>query len=400
MALRADNRLIRAFTVLAIACTALAALALALQPSPADAKKKKSKKAASAKSLPSVKSVNPKDVQVGGVLTIKGKNFTIGKNKMLVIFKRPGSRRYTAKGTATSKTEMTVIVPDVSPDMSSGLSPDGTTFITNPTLFPFRLVNKYGMMKKSTSDEISPIIQPGLAVDDGTDCDHDKVPNKVDTDDDNDLLADDIEATIMSDPCKLDTDSDEVSDYYEYRVASEYNGGPILPYPWKRPSPDPLNGDSQFDLDGDHLSTLTEYLLWRYTGRMDRFYSDADQDSDNNAISDQNEDEDADLLTNIIELEVFTDHVPLKPTSFIDTDSDGDGLCDGLDDQDHDGDATPVSVADCSTPVPNNVAPGDPNASLTDGDDNPYSNIGEVLFNTDPYLACFPNPASKYCLLP
>ncbi len=383
MALRADNRLIRTFTMVAIACTAIAACGLVLMPGGADAKK--AKKSAKAKKLPSVSSFSPSTVPIGGELMIKGKNFTGGKNKMLVIFKRAGGHRYLVKGTATSKTEMSVLAPNVAAEVSTA------------TAFPIRLVNRYGMMKKFTTVSKSPIIDPTAAAVVSEDCDLDGVPNDVDTDDDNDLLPDTTEAAIGADKCNPDTDGDDVSDYYEYRVASDFNGSPTLPFPWRNPTPDPLAGDSSNDLDGDGLTMLDEYHLWKFTGRMDRFYSDVLKDSDGNGKPDPQEDEDQDLLSNIVELQAFVGASPLQGTSFVSNDSDGDGLCDGLDDQDHDGTATPVSVADCTSEVPNNVTPGDPNPGLIDGDDNPYSNIGEILNGTDPYDACDPLLTSPYC---
>lgn len=400
MSLRADNRLIKAITILAIACTAIAASALLLMPTD-DAegktgqqskakKKKKSKKAAKAKTLPTVSSFAPDEVAIGGVLTIKGKNFSLGKNKMLVVFKREGSRRYTAKGTATSSKEMSVIVPDVSFDMPLIVPPNGGNPVHVPTVFQLRLVNKYGMMKKYTPLTKSPTIGPGTPLETPEDCDKDGQINDVDGDDDNDLLSDVIEIGVSTDPCDPDSDGDAVSDYYEYRVASEFNGGPILPYPWKRPSPDPLQGDSAIDRDGDHLTLLEEFQLWRYTAREDRFYSDANPDSDLNGTRDDEEDEDGDLLGNYLEIETFTGSGPLRDTSFVDTDSDGDGLCDGYDDQDHDGPPVdPVSI-DCSV-APVGLPPGHPHR---------YTNIGEILYGTNPYDTCDPNPSAIYCPVP
>jgi hypothetical protein len=413
MTLRVNKHSLYNLILAIVALSTLVFCATLVAADNADAKKRRSKKSKVSKRLPQVKSVSPTNVLIDAPLTIKGKYFTVGKNKMLVIFKREGSRRYFAKGTATSKTEMTVIVPDVSRDLSVNPSagPDGS-LNANPTPFPIRLVNRYGMMKKFTPLSKSPVVEGMRAEGVGEDCDYDNVPNAIDTDDDNDLLDDALEAQILTDACKKDTDGDYVYDYYEYRVASDFNGGqyplPILGYAWKRPTPDPLNADKDNDLDGDRLSMLAEFLLWQYTKfRMDRFYSDVHKDSDGNGNLDPDEDEDHDLLTNYIELSVMIGQGPLRETSFIDPDSDGDGLCDGLDDQDHDGVPTSTAVADCDTAVPNNTVPGDPDPSRIDGDDNPYSNIGELLLGNDVYDACspgdvfgIPNRVSEYCPLP
>jgi hypothetical protein len=401
MSLRADKRSLRAIFIATAVCTALAATAFLLETSSATAgstaahaskskkSKKKTKKASIAKKLPTVKSIDPATVAIGDPLKIKGKNFTLGTKKMLVIFQRTGGRRFTAKGTATASNEMSVVVPDLSFDLVNG----------QQTKYNLRLVNRYGMQKKATSGDLSPIVIPRAGGDAAAnDCDLDGVPNNVDTDDDNDLLLDSEEIYLGTGICDYDTDHDGMSDYYEYRVALEFNGGPILPYPLGTPRPDPRAGDSAVDYDGDGLPGLIEFQLWQYSKfRMDRFYSDADQDSDGDGITDDNEDEDGDLLTNYVEMETFIGEDSLPALSMFNSDTDGDGLCDGLDDLDHDGPPTPVAQADCTTPVPNNTVPGDPDPSMIDGDDNPYSNIGELLAGTDPYDACSPSLTSPYC---
>jgi hypothetical protein len=232
------------------------------------------------------------------------------------------------------------------------------------------------------------------------DCDSDGLVDDVDPDDDNDLLSDTIEVQIGTDRCQPDTDGDQVTDYYEYRVAYAINGGPVLPYPGRRPYPNPLTADSENDWDGDQLSTLAEFFAWRYTGRMDRFYSDADQDSDDDGTFDEWEDEDGDLLPNIVEIADFGGELNSEgPIEWLRIDSDGDGLCDGLDDLDHDGPPTPNAVADCSTQVPNNSIPGDPDSSKIDGDDNIYSNWYEWFNGTNPFNPCSPSPypISPFC---
>ena len=106
----------------------------------------------------------------------------------------------------------------------------------------------------------------------------------------------------------------------------------------------------------------------------------------------------------------------MKDLNWLKTDTDGDGLCDGLDDQDHDGPPTPLSVADCSARVPNNgplpafpptdpsntVPGGDPDPTRIDGDDNRYSNFYEWYFEgADPdvvvafYDACLPEALTR-----
>lgn len=423
---RHDTHFSHAISV-AFALVAALLLALAFGAPQADAAKKKSKTSAtSKKKLPKITKVTPNvNVFVGQKLKIQGKNFVKGKKKLIVIFKRDGSkRRFTAQGTATSSTRGTVVVPDVTGDLIRATQTQGIGPLDN--LFRLRAITKFGASKEWTNTSISPKIaeQSGtpIQIDTGVNghCDNDGIRNGVDTDDDNDLLIDTIELSIGTNVCEMDTDRDDASDFYEYTVAYAYNGGPVLPYPALRPYPNPLVADSGIDFDGDMLTTHGEYRAWQYTGDMARFYSDADQDSDGDGRLDGAEDEDGDLLPNITELVAFQGGEPQRDLNWLKPDTDGDGLCDGLDDQDHDGPPTPLAVADCTSTVPNNgptgVPPtaaedtfgvgGDPNAGLIDGDDNKYSNFYEWYLGGfgpgspgDAYDPCLPDiyPISPYC---
>jgi hypothetical protein len=214
------------------------------------------------------------------------------------------------------------------------------------------------------------------------DCDADGTPDATDPDDDNDLLPDGIEATIGTDRCNLDSDGDGVTDGFEYESAYDLNGNrAVVSFPKTAPYPNPLNaGDTGFDFDGDGLTLREEYILWRHTGaRLPLSYSDGDQDSTGTAnsgdrtarlsviggialdrdgdgfLTDDEKDADADGLTNWEEThgpmivswwgakypteKQFAGKAgaaPLYETSFVVRDSDGDGIADGADDQDHD----------------------------------------------------------------
>lgn len=402
-------------TSIAIALAAALLLVLALGATQADA---------AAKKLPKVTKVTPKtNVFVGKKLTLTGKNFVKGKKKLVVIFKRDGSkRRFTAQGTATSSTRATVVVPDVSGDLLRATATTGVGKLDN--LFRLRAVTKYGAAKEWTGTSISPTIGEKsdstksvnpvviLPPPPPPDCDADGTPDSLDADDDNDLLIDTIELAIGTNVCAKDTDGDIATDYYEYTIAYAINGGPVLPYPKLMPYPNPIVGDDG-DYDNDKLTTVEEFKAWQYSGYTE-FYSDADADSDNDGIFDWAEDVDSDLLPNFVEANKMPDLYWLK------TDTDGDGLCDGLDDQDHDGPPTPLAEADCSTPVPNNgpdpafpptdpsntVPGGDPDLDMIDGDDNEYSNFYEWYnegaladASDDMYDVCTPSiyPVSPYC---
>lgn len=405
----------------ALAVVIALAVGVAIAQDATGAKKTRSS-ATAKKKLPTITGVTPlRGVAINGVLTIEGKNFVKGRNKMVFVFQRTGSkRRFSARGTASSTKKATVRVPNVAGDMI----PESTGRDLAPTdnVFRIRAITKFGAAKRVTGPSISPqVAWAKVLVDEETrgpngDCDKDGVTNANDPDDDNDLLPDSTELAIATDVCETDTDLDGTSDYWEYRVAYEYNGGQglLLPYPGLRPFPNPLVADMNFDFDGDGMTAIQEYLAWQFTGNMLRFYSDANQDSDADGIHDGAEDEDNDRLPNLAEIHAFKGGEPPRDLDYLTWDTDGDGLCDGLDDQDHDGPPTQLHQADCTSAVPNNgvggspptlTGTGDPNG-LIDADDNRYSNWYEWYYQganpmvgDDAFNPCVPSlyPVSPFC---
>lgn len=385
-------------------CAAIAMIAFfALIAQPAGAAKKK---------LPLITNVTPKEVTVGGQLTLTGKNFIKGKNKLTIVFQRTGSkRRFTVKASPSSTRKAKVKVPNLASDLLAPVA--DRDLLPNDNVYRLRAVTKIGTAKSLTPLGRSPRVIRGTGilptdVTPSGDCDSDGIVNSADTDDDNDMLIDATEVLIGTDLCNPDTDGDGPTDYYEYRVAVEFNGGSpaILPYPGLQPRPNPLFADAEEDYDGDYMTQGEEFKTWQFTKNMDRFYSDADQDSDNDGLRDGWEDEDGDQMPNLVEMKAFQEEN--NYLDWLNADSDGDTLCDGLDDQDHDGDPTPLGVADCTTPVPNNVSlggSGDPNPGLIDADDNIYSNWYEWFEHdgyqfdqaAEAYEACLPDPLNRYC---
>jgi hypothetical protein len=150
------------------------------------------------------------------------------------------------------------------------------------TQFRLRVLSRrFG--KKFTALRLSPTVGPELppappappAADPEGDCDGDGQLNGVDGDDDNDLLGDTLEKSLKLDGCKTDTDDDEVEDGYEYQSARDLNDdehqdpNTYAPYPGTRPYPNPLDAtDGNSDYDGDSLTLLEEYELWRLTIRQ------------------------------------------------------------------------------------------------------------------------------------
>jgi hypothetical protein len=457
---------------------------------PADAAKKRHKT-----KYPTVTSVRPMTVAVGETLEIRGRNFVRGRNKNTVVFRRDGARAVFVKVPVGTAKLLRLPVPDKLQEFFGIRNGEPVS-----TRFRIRVLSKK-FSKKFTSLSRSPLVTaprppsttPPAAEPDG-DCDGDGLLNRVDTDDDNDalddatekslgldpckgdtdedgvpdrfefdcdrngvlnrdqadddsdLLSDTVETQIGTDPCNVDTDGDGVEDGYEYQSARDLNddedqsANTYLPYPGKRPYPNPLFKDSDVDYDGDSLTLGEEYSLWKYTYEVTKTdqrtlsplsYSDGEQysrsqlvatgphtnrhqptlsadnydkhsqflawanasgyrvvglddgsprwahdltrnnyglfdvdrsgDESNSELnyfdydgdgylSDDERDEDADGLTNFDEAhgrmlpEYWSAcysmekpyYVPYAGTSLADADSDGDGVLDGADDQDHD----------------------------------------------------------------
>jgi IPT/TIG domain len=398
---------------------ALALILLPLMAAPADAAKRKS---------PVVKKVTPKQAWIGETLTIRGRHFQRGRNKNTVVFKRKGGRAVFVKaeiGTSrllkvelTDKLESALVVRNGAPA---------------PTQFQIRVLAKK-LGKRYTARRKSPTIgprkppappAPPAAQPDG-DCDGDGQVNKVDGDDDNDLLMDADESALRLDGCKADSDGDGVGDGYEHKSAVDLNGS-ALPYPAKLPYPNALFQDSEVDYDGDGLTLLDEFKLWVGSGEntLDLSYSDGNQHSRtigtaeyaqapspasphlwqhrqwqflsdsgagaardmnrdgavapieayyydldyNGKLSDDERDEDADGIPNWSEAHGFmttswwkgiyskekTYVVPFAGTEIDDRDTDGDGVLDGADDQDHD---LVPNIAEMSRRLAAGLAPG------------------------------------------
>ena len=242
------------------------------------------------KKAPVITSVSPKNVSIGETLTIRGRNFVRGRYKNTVVFKRDNSKAVFVKAEVGTRKLLRVTVSDRLTDQL--LVMDGTPIAT-----PFRLrVLAKKLSKRFTSGSLVPLVGPekppapetpveGLP--DG-DCDLDKVLNKNDGDDDNDLLPDATELALKTDTCKSDSDEDGVTDGYEFQSAVDLNDDEyqqpqsILPAPMKKPYPNALFADANVDYDGDSLTLGQEFSLWKVyrnpaAGLNDLVYSDGNQ---------------------------------------------------------------------------------------------------------------------------
>jgi len=247
--------------------------------------------------VPVVKSVSPLKANIGDTLTVKGANFVPGTGKNTVIFRKDGDKAVFVKAGASTRTQLKVVLP---PKLAAYLI--NVNNQAAPTRFRLRVIGAR-LSARYTLASGSPVIGPApLAEGPGvtppvggssaTDCDGDGTPNVSDTGDtDGDLLPDNLETQLKTDPCKVDSDGDGVEDGYEYYSAVDLNGRVLsgmlvdpaaLPYPAKRPYANPLDGsDANVDFDGDGLVLLQEYQAWiRFGGhRLPLLYSDGKQHS-------------------------------------------------------------------------------------------------------------------------
>jgi hypothetical protein len=229
---------------------------------------------------PVVTKVSPMQARVGDTLTIYGRNFRKGKGRNTVAFRRDGGKTVFVKADVSTLKQMRVVLPTT-------LTPLLAVENGQPTFTRFRiriLARRFGrsFTALSKSPRIGPALpkpgQPGApgstpAADAATaDCDNDGVLNKDESDDDNDLLSDSLEAGLMTDPCAADSDGDGVDDGYEYKSAIDLNDdeyqqpSKALPYPGARPYPNPLYKEPETaDFDHDGLPLKTEFELWKYT---------------------------------------------------------------------------------------------------------------------------------------
>ena len=230
---------------------------------------------AHAATAPSITSVSPSQVRVGDKLVINGRNFRKGIRNNRVFFSRAsdGKTVRTRPSKASSSRRMEVIVP-AGVDRFLAVR-DGAKTATR-----FQIQVLSGSFSRKTSRRRSPIILPATAtVDPNTgqpvttpppppDCDADGTPDATDADDDNDGLTDELENVIKTGVCNKDTDGDGIEDGYEYHSARDLNSNAV-PYPGKRPFPNPLDpSDPDKDYDGDGMTTKEEFGAWnQYGGR-------------------------------------------------------------------------------------------------------------------------------------
>ncbi|MGK2939084.1 MAG: hypothetical protein ACSLFR_14955 [Solirubrobacteraceae bacterium] len=256
---------------LTIALLALLALALvcAVAVTPADAATRKKKKATPV--FPTISKVSPDRARVGETLTIRGKNYLVGKGRTTVVFKRDGKKALFVKATLSTKTMLKVVVP-------KALATQLATQDGYPLFTRFRLrigAKRFG--KKYTANKLS--IGPETQADVDVDaCAKVRTGTDPNGDLDGDLLtnAEELNLTNPLNPCTADTDGDGMGDGWEYYSAKDLNQRAV-PYPGKRPFPNGLQADNTLDFDGDGLRAEQEHRLWNSFGRPFQTMADRDQ---------------------------------------------------------------------------------------------------------------------------
>ena len=483
-----------------ICLLALSATALVVSVPAAPAAKKKA-------STPSITRVMPMRISVGARLTILGKNFKTERKANTVIFRAPNGRSAFAKPRRASRTKLVVVVPSAVARLLGGS-------VNNPKPTRLKLRVLAGKFSAFTTRRLSPVVtsfgsgdgpgggspgggSPGGGSTGGgaTGGGPAAAACASSADHDGDMLPNALEADLTTDPCLADTDGDGVGDGYEYKSAVDLNNDDYqepnqsLPYPGKRPYPNPLDpSDVGTDFDGDSLALGAEQRLWLISsapaGRVldnPLSYSDGLQHSiyefrpgqgnrrfpalpaagyskqadfenwataagyrsnlhvpdpanpgetivrslfdinldgaespdealhydtyGNGFLSDDERDEDADGLSNFDEnggraragwwSSCYPDETPYyvtyADTDIADPDSDGDGVRDGADDQDHDDLPNLMELSRSAAAAPDRVQTG------VCGKD-----VGEVLTSpvrgrVNPYNPCLPYVDSRTC---
>jgi hypothetical protein len=321
--------------------------------------------------LPVVKAVTPLRLSIGETLTIVGRNFVPGKGHNTVVFFRDGAPPIFLRAGTATKTRIKVTLTS---KLGRYLIPRNTGD-SAPTRFRLRVLSRrFGA--SFTPRKLSPLVLPaqsrrsgeGTPVA-GPTCTLATAAAAPDADADGDGLANLLELRVKTDPCLADSDGDRIPDGYEYESALDYNTR-ALPYPGKRPYPNPLDpSDANTDYDSDGLTMADEHAAWVVYGHSSfpLNYSDGTQTSggpvavppgmewaDMNGdgfLTDDEKDIDGDGLTNWDEAHgrmvpawwtaAYPSEVPYTltylQTDWLDPDTDGDTLPDGADDVDHDG---------------------------------------------------------------
>lgn len=223
----------------------LAVVATAVAAGPAAAPATAAKRSKAAK--PKITRVMPMRIEVGERLVIRGRNFRPRARLNTVVFKGRGVRVALARPARATRRKIVLRVPRSAAQLLRVTSSAAT-----PTRLRLRIISRR-RAGSFTRRRLSPVVVVASSCDQGANSDAD-------------LLSDAEEARFGLDPCDEDSDDDGLIDGWEFYAAKDLNIKAV-PYPGKRPYPNPLDGkDPDVDFDGDGLSAVVEHALWRYTG--------------------------------------------------------------------------------------------------------------------------------------
>jgi hypothetical protein len=227
--------------LITICLLALSAVALLATAPVASAKKSRAAK-------PKITRVTPMRLKIGSRVTIRGSSFKSKARSNTIVFRAPSGRTVLVKPQRAGSKKLVFLVP-------------GTVALlagSQPTRFKLRVLTR--RFSNFTSARLSPVIVPvGCS---GRDYD-------------GDLLTNDYEIKVTNtNPCLKDSDHDGIEDGFEFKSALDLNDDEFqnpnqsLPFPGKKPYPNPLSGaDANTDFDGDSLTMAEEQQLWNYTGQ-------------------------------------------------------------------------------------------------------------------------------------
>jgi hypothetical protein len=205
---------------------------------------------------------------VGDLMTISGKGFRSGKNKNTIVFKRSGQRAGLRQGRARHDDQ----AQPARAAEAAGLH-DADNGQPAPSVFAIRVISKRFGQKFTGRSFRRPSARPGTGItapgDTGPSA-YEQCLNAATAnpsgDEDKDSLSNGLEKGVGTDPCRADTDTDGLSDGWEYQSALDLNSR-AYPYPGKKPWPNALDPtDVNSDFDGDGLLAWQEFQLWQYVG--------------------------------------------------------------------------------------------------------------------------------------
>lgn len=234
--------------------TALTLLALALLLAPSGASAKPGNRAQAVK--PEITRVTPMRLGVGQTLVVRGRNFKPRPKRNTVIFRAPDGRSAFVKPRRASRGKLVLKLPA---SVARLLTVRDSA--QQPTRLKLRVLA--GKFSRFTPRRLSPVVTGVRVGGDGK-----QLPVcKSSADHDRDLIPNSEELIYKTDPCLADTDGDGMTDGWELYAARDLNLKAV-PYPGKRPFPNPLDpSDATVDFDGDGLPAFEEFRLWDYTGR-------------------------------------------------------------------------------------------------------------------------------------